>query len=118
VEFDAWGIRDSSEGDRHTLALTGELDMVGAPELEGMAQQLCEGGARELVLDLRQLEFIDSTGLTAILRCRTLCEEHMCELCLIPGRRRVQRVFELTRLLDRLPFRKPSEAERAGPASP
>jgi anti-sigma B factor antagonist len=91
--------------------------MASAPALEGTLQELCAAGARELILDLRQLDFIDSSGLNAILRSTTLCEEHLCDLGLIPGRRRVQRVFELTQVSDRLPFRDPGEARRAGPAS-
>jgi anti-sigma B factor antagonist len=113
---DAFSIEDRQEGERHTLLLKGDLDMAGAPALEGMLQELCAGGARELVIDLRQLNFIDSTGLNAILRSKTLCEESLCDLGLIPGGKRVQRVFELTRVLDRLPFRNPGEARRAGPA--
>jgi anti-sigma B factor antagonist len=113
----AFSIQEKPEGRRHTLMLAGELDMASAPELEKALKHLCEGGTGELVLDLSRLEFIDSTGLNAILRSSTLCEEHLCELSLIPGQRPVQRVFELTRLLDRLPFRKPGQAREAG-ASP
>jgi anti-sigma B factor antagonist len=115
VESDGFGIEDRHEGVRHTLVLRGDLDMASAPALEGMLQELCEGGAQELVLDLRQLDFMDSTGLNAILKSRTLCEEHLCDLALIPGRRPVQRVFELTQLLDRLPFREAGDGQRARP---
>jgi anti-sigma B factor antagonist len=99
-------IQGHSEGDRHTLLLTGELDIASAPELEGRAQELCAQSATELVIDLSQLEFIDSAGLNAILTVRALCQEHMCEFCLTPGARPVQRLFEITRLIDRLPFRR------------
>jgi anti-sigma B factor antagonist len=94
------------EGDRHTLLLKGELDMASAAELEEQAELLCSQSASELVLDLSELDFIDSAGLNAILRVRTLCQEHMCDFCLTPGARPVQRLFEVTRLIDRLPFRK------------
>lgn len=100
-----FSIEDQQDGRCHTLLLRGELDMSSAPALEGMLQELCEGGAQELVIDLRELEFMDSSGLNAILKSRLICAEHLCDLGLIPGRRRVQRIFELTHLLDRLPFR-------------
>ena len=105
------------EGDRHTLLLTGELDIATAPELEARAEQLCAGHAGELVLDLSQLEFLDSAGLSAILRVRALCQEHLCEFGLTPGAQPVQRLFEITRLIDRLPFRKSRRAEARGPAA-
>ncbi len=105
-------IHSSREGDRHTLTLTGELDMASTPVLEAKANQLVSQGARELVLDLGQLEFIDSSGLTSILRVRSLCEEHMCDFALTPGERPVQRLFEVTRLIDKLPFRRSRHGKR------
>lgn len=117
MDSEAFGIQDQHDGERHRLLLSGDLDMASAPALEAMLQELCAGGARELVLDLSELDFIDSTGLNAILRGKAVCEEHRCDLGLIPGRRRVQRVFELTRVLDRLPFRAPS-GDGGGPAGP
>ena len=102
------------EGDRHTLLLTGELDIATAPELEARAEQLCAGHAGELVLDLSRLEFLDSAGLSAILRVRALCQEHLCEFGLTPGAQPVQRLFEITRLIDRLPFRKSRRGEPRG----
>jgi anti-sigma B factor antagonist len=113
VESEAFMLEERSEGQRQVLVLGGELDMASAPALEGMFQQLCEGGAQELVLDLSGLDFIDSSGLRAILRCQAMCEEHLCDLGLVPGPREVQRVFELTRLTERLPFRGIGEAQRA-----
>jgi anti-sigma B factor antagonist len=108
-----FSIEARQDGERYTLILRGELDMASAPELEGVLQELCEGSAQELVLDLRQLSFMDSTGLNAVLRSRSLCEEHGCDFGLIPGRRPVQRVFELTHLVDRLPFRQAEPATGA-----
>jgi anti-sigma B factor antagonist len=111
-------IEDQREGDRHTLLLTGELDMASAPELEEQAQRLCARPPSELVLDLSRLEFIDSAGLKAILRVSALCREHTCEFCLTPGARPVQRLFELTRLVDRLPFRTPQPDTARDPSAP
>jgi anti-sigma B factor antagonist len=95
------------EGPRQTLVLAGELDLATAPELERMTELSCADGAGELVLDLSGLSFIDSTGLRAILMAREQCEEHGCELFLTPGPPAVQRLFELTGLLERLPFLEP-----------
>jgi anti-sigma B factor antagonist len=108
-------IQDRRDGDRHTLFLKGELDMASAPELEGRVEQAFSQSASELVLDLTQLEFIDSSGLNAILNVRTLCREHTCDFALTPGARPVQRLFEITRLIDRLPFREPSRDQHAAP---
>ena len=115
MQSEAFSIEDRDEGSRHTLLLRGELDIASAPALEGAFQQLCQSDAQELVLDLRELTFMDSTGLNAILKCRTLSAEHRCDLGILPGPRPVQRVFELTQVLDRLPFRDPGESQPAWP---
>jgi anti-anti-sigma factor len=100
-------VKAQAEGRRHTLVLAGELDLATAPELDAKTEQACANGAGELVLDLRELAFIDSTGLRAILRAQEHCEAHRCELFLTPGPPAVQRLFELTGLLERLAFREP-----------
>jgi anti-sigma B factor antagonist len=112
-------IQAHRQQDRHTLVLTGELDLASAPELEGMVAQACADGAREIVLDLSRLRFIDSSGLKAILSARSLCATNGCELYLTPGQEPVQRLFELTRVIDRLQFRESSlpKPADAGPHS-
>jgi anti-sigma B factor antagonist len=102
---DPFNIQENRQGDRYTLALTGELDLASVPALDALAARLCADGASEVVFDLRRLTFIDSTGLSAILSSMRLCEEHLCNFWLIPGPRSVQRLFELAGLLERLPFR-------------
>jgi len=102
----ALGIHGEQDGGRHTLVLTGELEISSAPELEAKVQEICNEAPSELVLDLSRLEFIDSSGLRAILSVRALCQEQMCDFCLTPGARPVQHLFEITRLIDKLPFRR------------
>jgi ABC-type transporter Mla MlaB component len=59
---------------RHKLILTGKLDHLSAPELEEEIECLCEEGVTTLTLDLRQLDTIDSTGVTSIARRGTVCK--------------------------------------------
>jgi anti-anti-sigma regulatory factor len=47
---------------------------------------------------------MDSTGLRTVLLAKELCDSHGFELSLVPGPPKVQRLFELTALLDVLPF--------------
>jgi anti-sigma B factor antagonist len=107
MEPNEFSIQEDAQNDRHTLILTGELDLASAPALEAATARLCVEGASEIVLDLSKLAFIDSTGLRTILSCMSLCEEHLCNFWLTPGPRAVQRLFELAGMLERLPFREP-----------
>jgi anti-sigma B factor antagonist len=83
-------------GERHTIFLSGELDIASAQVVEETLAEACSAGAKELVLDMGGIEFMDSTGLRAILRGKTLCEEHQCNYCLTPAQRPVERTLEAT----------------------
>ncbi len=85
---------------------TGELDLATAPALQEKLSRACAIGTQGVVLDLSELEFIDSTGVRAILAALADAESRGCELSLVPGPDRVQRVFDLTGLAERLPFRR------------
>jgi len=65
------------------------------------------------VLDVAGLEFVDSTGLRAILNVKAVCEENHCAFQLTPGRDQihdqVRRLLEITGLIDRLPFVEPDQ---------
>jgi anti-anti-sigma factor len=92
------------EGGEHTLVLTGEVDMVAAPGVEQAVGRLCVEGTTRIVLDLREVTFIDSSGLRAILSADGLCRQHGCEFSLVPGPEQVQGLFEMTGVAELLPF--------------
>jgi anti-sigma B factor antagonist len=97
-------LKDVVRGEEHTLALTGELDIASCPLLVATVLQICSEGAGALVMDLSGVTFMGSTGLRALLSAKGLCARHGCEFLLIPGPAQVQHLFELTGVLDRLPF--------------
>lgn len=70
---------------RHKLILTGKLDYHSAPELEEEIECLCEEGVTILTLDLRQLDAIDATGVTAIALRSTACKRRGHDFAVIPG---------------------------------
>jgi anti-anti-sigma factor len=75
---------------RHKLILTGKLDNRSTPELEEEIECLCEEGVTTLTLDLRQLDAIDSTGVTAIARRGAVCRMRGHDFAVIPGSRVVR----------------------------
>jgi anti-sigma B factor antagonist len=97
-------VQDVVSDGRHRLVLTGELDLAPAAELEGTLRRLCTDGTKEIAVDLSKLRFMGSIGLRLILLARELCREHGYEFHLIAGPANIQRVFEMTGLLDVLPF--------------
>jgi anti-sigma B factor antagonist len=82
----------------------GELDLSTVPMLEASMEHAREAGFELLVIDLRGLEFIDSTGLTLLTRWSLGAERDGYELALVAGSDRIQRLFELTRLITHFKF--------------
>jgi anti-sigma B factor antagonist len=85
-----------------TLALHGELDLVSAPALERAMEGQPQPEIELIVIDLRGLEFMDSTGLHAVLRIGNSAHDVGRRFALIRGPDQVHRLFELTGLAETL----------------
>jgi anti-sigma B factor antagonist len=89
------------EGGAH-VELSGELDIATAPKLEEEMQRL-EGQSHALVvLDLRGLEFMDSSGLRALLAVETRARAGGARVVVVRGDERIQRLLQMTRVDERL----------------
>ena len=77
-------------------ALSGEIDLSTVGELEERLQPSLDEDPELVVLDLREVSFLDSSGLRLILRLNKRQEEIGGRLVLVRGGRRVERVFEIT----------------------
>ncbi|MHB8242780.1 MAG: STAS domain-containing protein [Solirubrobacteraceae bacterium] len=111
-------IEQTEQDGSYTLLLRGELDIASVPSLEAAMRRLCIEGTRAVTLDLSTLVFIDSTGLAAIVLASKICENNGYELTLIPGSSAVQRLFELTGLIDVLPFRRHGRVDASSVLEP
>ena len=81
----------------------GELDLATAPRLEAEIEHVrAEQGLRRVIVDLRKLAFLDSTGLEAIIRLHRVAEEEDFEVAVIRGPRAVERLFSVMQLDRRL----------------
>jgi anti-anti-sigma factor len=87
------------------IAATGELDLSGAALLEAELDRLAEDQELgTLVLDLRGLEFMDSSGLRLVVLADMRARDAGRRLVLVRGAETVHRVFEITRMSERLEF--------------
>jgi len=84
------------------MQLHGELDVASAPELERELMQVADDDVQLIVLDLRELEFMDSTGLRAVLMANQAAGDAGRRFGLVKGPEQVQRLLSLTRVADRL----------------
>ena len=91
-----------TQGDGVRIVLTGELDISTAPRVEEELRRVEEGRPAVILLDLRALEFMDSTGLRVIVSADGRAREEDRNLRLVRGPEAVQRIFRVTRLDERL----------------
>jgi anti-anti-sigma factor len=80
------------------LALSGELDLASADELDASLKQLESSEPPILVLDLRELEFMDSTGLRTLIAADARARERGARVVIVRAPEEVDRVFRLTRM--------------------
>ena len=64
--------------------------------------QISPEQTRVVVVDLRELEFMDSTGLSTLVRAHQRLSELECELTLVKGPPQVQRLLDLTGVAERV----------------
>ena len=93
-----------SEQNAHLVSLHGELDGATAKELEAEFIRIEATSASRIVLDLSELEFIDSTGLAVILRADVRAKNDGHVLRVLPPDGQVGRVFELSGMDELLAF--------------
>jgi anti-sigma B factor antagonist len=97
-------LETSIDGRAAVIALSGDLDLAGAAELEQELARIEGGFDGAIVLDLSRVEFMDSSGLRTIAVSTQRAESHGRRLALVPGAEQVMRVFEITRMRERLDF--------------
>ena len=94
-------------GDTVAVIPRGELDLASSGRFGAAVRSAAAGGKPSLTIDLRELEFCDSTGLHKIVTLvRELSEDR--QITVVPGRPPVHRIFVVAGLQDILPFVTPA----------
>ena len=98
----AFDVTTSDRGAGAHVVLRGELDIASAPKLEEEVRRLEAQGRGLILIDLRGLEFMDSSGLRALLAADMRARDRGARLVIVRGDDRIQRVLRITRLDERL----------------
>ena len=97
-----FSVEVEEQGGATVLAVTGELDLRTSPALEERLSRAFDAGAELVILDLRQIEFMDSTGLRVLLTAHQRAHETGRRFALVKGADQVERVLTLTGVRDLL----------------
>jgi len=87
------------EDDAHLVTITGELDIATVALVRERLAALAEGGARRIVADLRDVAFIDSTGLAAFVHAKVRQGDGGITLVMEPDSY-ARLIFEVAGLVD------------------
>ncbi len=87
-----------NEGDRTVIAVGGEIDVYTAPKLREQIVQLVDEGRFHLVVDMEQVDFLDSTGLGVLVGGLKRVRAHDGSLRLVCTQERILKIFRITGL--------------------
>jgi anti-sigma B factor antagonist len=97
-------LRSEREGDAVRVSLAGELDVASAGKLDEAIRQAEESDARAIVVDLTDLGFTDSTGLSVLLGAHSRNREEGRRLTFVASQHdavtRLLAITDTTEMLD------------------
>ena len=89
-------VQTSQEDFGLRASLSGEVDLSTVEEVEEKLRAAIDGEPGLLVMDLRDVTFLDSSGLRLVLRLNREFSGEGRRFVVVQGERRVAKVFELT----------------------
>jgi len=96
---------DVERGDGRALVrVSGEFDLAATQAVEDALLSVEDGANRVIVLDLREVTFLDSTGLRAITSADHRAREAWHELKIVRGPEQVQKLLYVTGMDKILPL--------------
>lgn len=96
MEIPTFELLTMEADDGSVVKVVGELDLATAPQLQKVLVDLSEQGARQVTIDLAEMGFIDSNGLSALITAWKHMREIGGDLALRSPSASAMKVFEIT----------------------
>ena len=90
-------IQVESRGDRRIVRIKGKITFEHCPALQSELDPVIEEGVREVVIDFKEVPFMDSSGIGEILRLFKLMRERSGSLILINPNQKLRNLFTMYR---------------------
>ena len=100
VEADRFRIETRPDRDRVVVVVAGELDVANVSLVREALDELYAAGWRSVVLDLRELTLIDSTGLSLLVEMDRAARRTGIAFAIVDGSPAVARLLEVVGLQD------------------
>ncbi|MGI8760226.1 MAG: STAS domain-containing protein [Jatrophihabitantaceae bacterium] len=95
-----FSVSTRTEDDTTIVAVTGDIDLYTSPRLQEQLAALIDSGASELVVDLSNVPFLDSTALGALVGARKDAMERGGSITLAGAQNNVVKVLRVTKLTE------------------
>ena len=93
-----------TEGDRTIVEVGGEIDVYTAPKLREQLVDLVADGQYHLIVDMQNVDFLDSTGLGVLVGGLKRVRAHDGSLRLVCSQERILQIFRITGLTKVFPI--------------
>lgn len=80
------------------VVVAGEIDLFTAPSLRRRVDEIVSTGRQDLVLDLRPVTFLDTTGLGALVGCQEATSRHGVTLEVVCDQPQLRKILRITGL--------------------
>ena len=104
---DDFAVEFIDDGCDVTIHIVGEVDMATAGLLAAQFERAVEGCAGAVTVNMAGVTFLDSTGLTVLVRARRALSALDRDLLVTAPSESTTRIFELTGLHDTFPLAQP-----------
>ena len=101
-------------GGKTIVAVGGEIDVYTAPKLRDKITELVAAGNYDIVVDMEEVEFLDSTGLGVLVGGLKKVRAHDGSLELVCNQDRLLKIFRITGLAKVFVIHETAEAALAG----
>jgi anti-sigma B factor antagonist len=92
-------LKTENGGETLVFKLRGSLDLATAPTVRAALADATEKGGHHLIVDLAQLEFLDSTGLGVLIGAHRRAAEHGGSFRLVVSDGPISRLLNITGLI-------------------
>jgi anti-sigma B factor antagonist len=100
VQPDLFTLEVRPEGDLTVVVVTGELDIATAPRIRDTVSRLRADGCDAMVLDLRELTFVDSQGLALLVQLDREARTQAWDFAIADGSPPLSRLLKIVGLED------------------
>jgi len=91
-------IRCDPKGNRTIVHISGEVDMHQSPELEKILSKLTDQKVSEILVNLSQTTYLDSSGIATLVECFRKVKVYGGKFCLVELNEKILPIFEIMRL--------------------